>query len=78
MPRCVKSGTHFQSAALPTELPGRAMQQNNLAGSGGRWQWECLPLVDDVAAVEHRPGFQPQSLQQPARDIAPQGDSSGS
>ncbi len=30
----------FQSAALPTELPGRAMQQKNLAGSGERWQWE--------------------------------------
>src|SRR5437667_3657995 len=30
----------FQSAALPTELPGRAMQQNNLAGSWGRRQWE--------------------------------------
>src|SRR5881296_272297 len=35
----------FQSAALPTELPGRIMQQKNLAGSGGRWQWECLPLA---------------------------------
>ena len=34
----------FQSAALPTELPGRAMQQKNLAGFEGRWQWECLPL----------------------------------
>src|SRR4051812_19597382 len=37
----------FQSAALPTELPGRAMQEKNLAGSGGAWQWECchwLPL----------------------------------
>src|SRR6266540_6384369 len=43
--RVVASGakpvTHFQSAALPTELPGRIMQQKNLAGSGGRW--ECGP-----------------------------------
>src|SRR3954465_3384850 len=48
----------FQSAALPTELPGRAMQQKNLAGSGGAWQWEylrlfafCLPLAAPRTAL---------------------------
>src|SRR2546422_11705327 len=45
----------FQSAALPTELPDRAMQQNNLAGLGGRWQWECLPLFPrNSARSAHR------------------------
>src|SRR2546430_8341556 len=29
----------FQSAALPTELPGRAMQQKNLAGCMIGWEW---------------------------------------
>src|SRR6266480_247409 len=29
----------FQSAALPTELPGRAMQQKNLAGYMIGWEW---------------------------------------
>ncbi len=36
----------FQSAALPTELPGRAMQRKNLADSGGRWQWTHGALRD--------------------------------
>src|SRR2546422_10236977 len=31
----------FQSAALPTELPGRAMQQKNLAGCMIGWEWRC-------------------------------------
>ncbi len=34
----------FQSAALPTELPGRAMQQTNLADRLVRWECQCLPL----------------------------------
>src|SRR3989441_9102085 len=29
----------FQAAALPTELPGRAMQQKNLAGCMIGWEW---------------------------------------
>src|SRR2546425_876476 len=29
----------FQSAALPTELPGRVMQQKNLAGCMMGWEW---------------------------------------
>src|SRR6266850_2283901 len=33
----------FQSAALPTELPGRALQQKNLAGSLVGWECRCLP-----------------------------------
>src|SRR5437588_10471838 len=35
----------FQSAALPTELPGRAMQQKNLADRLERWECQCLPLL---------------------------------
>src|SRR5438876_6698730 len=49
--RCKRPGAEsncrhadFQSAALPTELPGRAMQQKNLAGRLGRWECQCLPL----------------------------------
>src|SRR5256714_12896743 len=43
-PRPLMKGGDFQSAALPTELPGRAMQQNNLADRLGRWECHCLPL----------------------------------
>src|SRR5438552_15052329 len=62
----------FQSAALPTELPGRTMQQKNLAGSRA-WR-EPRPcrnlavrlaeslrrasLVDDQHPVDHFPSFQ--------------------
>src|SRR5438128_6891916 len=45
----------FQSAALPTELPGRAMQQKNLAGCVGRR--ECRggrPLLEEPLHLSRR------------------------
>src|SRR6266705_4606632 len=47
----------FQSAALPTELPGRALQGKNLAGQVGRWEWPSAPLLLRAARGNVRDGI---------------------
>src|SRR5437764_12848005 len=42
----------FQSAALPTELPGRAMQQKNLADRLGRWECPLRCVCGEVGFIE--------------------------
>ena len=37
----------FQSAALPSELPGRTMRRKNLARPGKRWEYQrCIPFCE--------------------------------
>src|SRR6266705_5585675 len=60
----------FQSAALPTELPGRSKQENNLAGSPRPWECRLSPpeirrvaigarasLAELTAGLPHPVGF---------------------
>src|SRR2546422_230725 len=44
----------FQSAALPTELPGRAIREKNLAGRVERWECHASARQRRQLLIDHR------------------------